>query len=320
MTDVFVTAPGPIAVQRPSLSWGSIIGGWLVALGMAWLFYLLGLAVGFTAFDVADTTAVAKGIGIGTVVWVVLTWVVSLFLGGMFASWMDARPDTTVGTLHGVAVWALSITVTVLLGALGFTNLLQGGASLLKGAATAGGAAVAAGAGASQGETPTSRAAGILGAELDRAVLQAGQGRGGASPPASATAPSPAGAGAAPAATGAPPTAARSLDATTSSAVALDLLRDRPDDAKARLVAVTGLSPADADAVIQTLAPRIEKYRNDLRAAADKAQHYANAGLWALFLSTLLALIAAAFGGWAGAGHIHRVHSESRLAYSREAS
>jgi hypothetical protein len=41
---------------------------------------------------------IAKGIGTGTAIWMILTWAVSLFLGGMFASWFDGRADQTIGT------------------------------------------------------------------------------------------------------------------------------------------------------------------------------------------------------------------------------
>lgn len=314
MPDVLVATSDTLPLQRPSLSWGAIIGGWLVAMGLAWLFYLLGLAVGFTAFDLSNTDAVAKGIGIGTAIWVVLTWVASLFLGGMFASWMDARPDQTVGTLHGVAVWALAITVTAILGALGFTNLLQGGASLLHGAATVGATAATRAAGDASSDSPEMRDAGVVGAELNRAVLAAPNPQAGAaSPPTGAPNAPPAQTPSAAAVPSAPGTAAagvRPMDPATASAVAIDLLRARPDDAKARLVAVTGVSPADADRAIQSVSPRVDKYRAELHAAADKAQRYANAGLWALFASSVLALVAAALGGWLGAGHIHRVHGD----------
>ena len=84
----------PYATMR----WGAIIGGWLVATGIASLMYVAGLALGFSAFDPYNAAATAKGIGIGTAIWMVLTWAVSLFLGGMFASWFDARADQTVGS------------------------------------------------------------------------------------------------------------------------------------------------------------------------------------------------------------------------------
>ena len=35
---------------------------------------------------------------------------------------------------------------------------------------------------------------------------------------------------------------------------------------------------------------------------------YTAAAMWIIFLSSLIALVAAAIGGWMGAGHIHRVY------------
>src|SRR6478752_4483845 len=146
-------AASPTVVRQP-MSGLAIVGGWIVALGIAWLFYVLGLAVGFSSFDVSNAAVTARGVGIGTTVWVVLTWGVSLFLGGMFASWMDGRSDPTVGTLHGVAVWGLAMSVTALMAAVGSTSLLQGGASLLHAAATAATAASAEGGSARGAPTP----------------------------------------------------------------------------------------------------------------------------------------------------------------------
>ena len=92
-----------------SVRWSAIIGGWIVATGVATLMYVAGLAFGFSVFDPYNAAPSAKGVGIGTAIWIVLTWMVSLFLGGMFASWFDGKADQTVGTLHGVGVWGLAI-------------------------------------------------------------------------------------------------------------------------------------------------------------------------------------------------------------------
>src|ERR1700737_2299586 len=113
--------------SHASMRWGAIFGGWLVATGIASLMYVAGLALGFTAFDPYNAEATAKGIGMGTAIWVVLTWAVALFLGGMFASWFDGRSDQTIGTLHGVTVWGLSIAASGLLLALGLAQAVQGG-------------------------------------------------------------------------------------------------------------------------------------------------------------------------------------------------
>ena len=45
-----------------SVRWGAILGGWIVATGIATLMYVAGLAFGFSAFDPYNASASAKGI------------------------------------------------------------------------------------------------------------------------------------------------------------------------------------------------------------------------------------------------------------------
>ncbi len=96
-----------------TMNWGAIFGGWLVATGMASLVYVGGLAAGFDRFDPHDAAAT------GAAIWIILTWAVSLFVGGMFASWFDGKADQTVGTLHGITVWGLAVTASGLIFMLG---------------------------------------------------------------------------------------------------------------------------------------------------------------------------------------------------------
>ena len=119
--------------DMPVMRWGAIIGGWLVATGFASMLYVAGLAMGFSSFEPSNAEAVAKGIGAGAACWMILTWTVSLLLGGIFASWFDGRSDPTMGTLHGVTVWGLSVTASGLLLAMGLGQALQGGAAAAAG-------------------------------------------------------------------------------------------------------------------------------------------------------------------------------------------
>lgn len=304
MVDTVIVAPGANRDRQVVVSWTAIFAGWLVALGFAWLFYVTGVAVGFTAFDLNSPDTVAKGIGIGTTIWVILTWAVSLFLGGMFASWVDARSDSTIGALHGMAVWGLASGMTLLLAAMGFTNLLQGAAGLLKTTA-------AASAAAASSDTPIARATSLLSSQLNRAI---GQGTGRQSTPA----PSVVSSGAVPPAQSAvasPPTTGAAADPRgsgltreTASVVALDLLRGRNDEAKARLMAESGLQPAEVDAALQSFSTQIEASKAQIREAAEQARRYSAAALWGVVLSTLIGLIAAAFGGSMGAGQVERFY------------
>jgi hypothetical protein len=304
-----------------TMRWSAIVGGWLVATGIASLMYVAGLAIGFSAFDPYNAAATAKGIGIGTVAWTVLTWAVSLLLGGMFASWFDGRTDQTVGALHGVTVWALSITASGLLLAVGLTQFVQGGAAILKGGATVG--AAAAGMAAPQmgyrGQSgPMDDAVTGLQAQLTQRVAQtSARNAPGASlvvpTTAAPVAPGTSPPAAAPASTGQASAAdvrraSDQLDRQSMAAVASALLKGNTDNAKAILAANTSLSQADIDQTLQGLQAQVDKYKADVQSAADSAARYTASAMWVIFLSSLIALVAAAVGGWLGAGHIHRVY------------
>jgi hypothetical protein len=118
-----------VAAERelhPEVRFRAVIAGWLVATGIAGLLYVAGLALGFSSFDAWNAAGSAKGIGIGTAIWVIIAWSGALFLGGMFASWFDGRNDDTMGALHGVAVWGLSVTTTALWIGLGLAHSMAG--------------------------------------------------------------------------------------------------------------------------------------------------------------------------------------------------
>lgn len=124
--ETITTGPGTVMAVRehPTLHWGAVFAGWFVATGIATLFYVFGLAVGFTAFDPYHTAVTTRGISGGAIVWMILTWGAALWIGSMFASWFDGRNDTEMGVVRGLAVWGLSVTATVLLIATGMTHMM----------------------------------------------------------------------------------------------------------------------------------------------------------------------------------------------------
>src|SRR5450631_3459999 len=287
------------------MSWSAIIGGWVVATGIASVMLVAGLALGFTAFDPYNADATAKGIGMGTAVWMILTWAVSLFLGGMFASWFDGRSDQTVGTLHGVTVWGLSVAASGLLLAVGLTQVVQGGAAIVQGGAMTGAAAAGMAVPQMQSRGPASGATdeAITGlqAQLTQRVAQTN---------ARSASPATAG-GTQPSGQSSPADVRRAtdqLDRQSIAAVASALIKGNTENAKALLAANTSMSQAEIDQTLQSLSAQVEKYKAEVKAASDAAVHYTATAMWVIFFSSLIALVAAGFGGWMGAGHIHRVH------------
>jgi hypothetical protein len=311
------------AHSHAMLRWSAIIGGWLVATGIASLMYVAGLALGFSAFDPYNAAATAKGIGMGTAIWIVLTWAVSLFLGGMFASWFDGRADQTVGSLHGVTVWGLSVAASGVLLAVGLTPFVQSGAAIVRGGAMAGAAA----AGMATPQTAPRGPTGLmddaitgLQAQLTLRVAQtsARNAPGSSLVIPAPVAPAPGSPGAGGVAVIPPPSpqasaadvrrAADQLDRQIMAAVATALVKGNTENAKVLLAANTSMSQAEIDQTLQGLSAQVDKYRADVQAAADAAARYGATAMWIIFASSLIALVAAAIGGWLGAGHIHRVY------------
>jgi hypothetical protein len=113
-------------IETPMMSFRAIFAGWFIATGVASLLYIGGLALGFSSFDAWNAADSAKDMGIGTAIWMILTWITSLFLGGMFASWFDGRNDDTTGAVHGVTVWGVSIVATGIWIACGLSHAMPG--------------------------------------------------------------------------------------------------------------------------------------------------------------------------------------------------
>jgi len=289
VTEEIVSTSG-ITRRFPAVRWSAIFCGWLVGSGIAWLMYLLGLAAGFTAIDISNLEISGQGLGIGTGLWLLLTWSVSLFLGAMFASWFDGKPDPVVGALHGVAVWALAMTVSVLLVASGMVSMLQGGAALLKGAV----GTAASGIGATRQAGGEDSITGALQADIKQqaamGIARSAQGGNNAVNPAQVR------------------QAMDQVDKATTAAIAADLLRGNTERAKARLAAETSLEPGAVDQIMQGLTQKTDQYKAQAKQAADQAARYTSAAMWAIFVSCLIALVAAAIGGWVGANNVHRVY------------
>ena len=129
-----ISKAGPVTVYRSHpLNWSAVLGGWVIATGVAWLLYVLGLAVGYGSVDSTLADPAAKAWGIGMRTWLVLISAVSLFMGGLFDSWVDGKAQQVFGVLNGITVWGLSTTIGAVLLTPGFVSNLQGGLSLLHG-------------------------------------------------------------------------------------------------------------------------------------------------------------------------------------------
>jgi hypothetical protein len=81
--------------DRPARPVGGVMSGFVVAIGTLMLLGATGLAVGTAAIGDprAATDETAAGLGMGAGIWVFITLLVSVFLGGMVSTKVTDRPD-----------------------------------------------------------------------------------------------------------------------------------------------------------------------------------------------------------------------------------
>lgn len=157
---------GLVEYWKP-LMWSAIFGGMVAAMGVQVILTLLGVGLGAAMANPASEPWAdndARGMGIGAVVWLILSGIISFGIGGYVAGCMSGVIRTGSGALHGMLAWALAAVVGTTVTA-------------LAGSATLGGAAAGAGAGAG-GMAGTMRAPYIaMGSGTPREPVSATDGR-----------------------------------------------------------------------------------------------------------------------------------------------
>lgn len=98
------------------LQWGSVWGGLLGAIGLLVVLGVVGLIVGLNRFE----TDIAGQTGTASLIWGAVIVLVSFFVGGWIAGRTLSYPASSfAGFITGSVMWALGLTLVVLLAALG---------------------------------------------------------------------------------------------------------------------------------------------------------------------------------------------------------
>lgn len=110
------------------VSWGGILGGVLVALGLLFLLAALGVAIGITAVDPARTEAAKLGTGAG--IWAAVSLLIALFVGGLVSTRIGATHDRSTAFFSGFLVWVVSVLLMAYLAASGASSIAGGAFNL----------------------------------------------------------------------------------------------------------------------------------------------------------------------------------------------
>nr|WKN35419.1 hypothetical protein K4G66_23885 [Tunicatimonas sp. TK19036] len=89
------------------ISWGAVIAGFLLAVVINLTLNLLGLGLGLGSIDPMEQNAVPSGIGIGSIIWYVISTIISLVGGGWVAAHLAGIPNRWDSILHGLLSWCL---------------------------------------------------------------------------------------------------------------------------------------------------------------------------------------------------------------------
>ena len=281
--------------SRSAISWGAIVGGAVAGMSATLILILLGTALGFASVSPwSYASASATALGVGAVIWLVVTQWLSAAFGGYLTGrlrtkWAAPNSDEVFfrDTAHGFLSWAVSTAVVALV----VISAAGGGANVAAGVASgaAQGASQAAGAGISD---PMAYINDTLfrPAPADAAAATAP-----ATPPSAAPATSPAGE-ASPAAANAASDA--EIRAESTRILSRSLTADMPAGDRTYLsqaiASRTGITQAEAE---QRVDQAVATAKETAEAARKAAVGVAFATALSLLVGAFVAAVAGALGG-----------------------
>ncbi|HEX2623108.1 MAG TPA: hypothetical protein VHL11_23270 [Phototrophicaceae bacterium] len=125
--NVNVYPTGVAAGRFQRISWGAIFAGIVVALVTMLAFNMLGLSIGAATINPAtEANPVEPAVATGSIIWLIASNLISLFLGGYVAAYMSRTADHTDGILHGIVTWGVVTLITFALLTTSIGNVVNG--------------------------------------------------------------------------------------------------------------------------------------------------------------------------------------------------
>jgi hypothetical protein len=131
------TATAAAHLMLTRASWGAIFAGFVTVIAVQITLSLLGIGLGIGTLGTAGASA-AKGVGIGSLIWLAVTSLIAFFSGGWVAGKLSAVQMRSSASIHGFVVWGLTSLVTLFLLTSAVGSLLGGTFSLMGSAIGAG--------------------------------------------------------------------------------------------------------------------------------------------------------------------------------------
>ena len=114
------------------ISWAAIFAGIIITFVVELVLSILGVSIGATTVNPLSEQNPAGGLGIGAGIWLAVSSIIAIFLGGWVAGRMSGF--TREGALHGLITWGATTLLTLLLLTTAAGKILGGAGSLIGGA------------------------------------------------------------------------------------------------------------------------------------------------------------------------------------------
>ena len=109
-----------------NLSWRAVLGGLVTFIALSILFSLIGASIGLGVTDVTAQQPL-EGVGMGMIIWTILSLVASLAAAGYVAGYLANR----AGFIHGFLTWALGLIAATMLASSALTGAFNVFGSML---------------------------------------------------------------------------------------------------------------------------------------------------------------------------------------------
>ncbi|MHB0912456.1 MAG: hypothetical protein ACYC2Y_03280 [Armatimonadota bacterium] len=111
-------------LEAPVTRWGPVWAGLVIALGIQFVLSALGAALALSAYDVTSPNF-AQDVSVFLSIWIGISLLIALFVGGWIAGRGGALLGMTAGWLQGTVVWALAVIFSLIVGGAITGNLLR---------------------------------------------------------------------------------------------------------------------------------------------------------------------------------------------------
>lgn len=116
-----------------SISWRAIFAGTLTVLSILLILNLIGFWIGLGVINPTEEANPMSGVGVGSVIWWVLSNLIALFAGGFVAARAGVSFTNISGVLQGIMTWALYTIISAWLLTTVVGNIISGVGSAVGG-------------------------------------------------------------------------------------------------------------------------------------------------------------------------------------------